>query len=151
MAKYNLGKVGSSLKGLDFQKIKGYAVGAFLLVITGLIVWELLKGGSKKKHVKREYNPDNLSIDPFAFATDIYNRIGGWEFLTAPRAEVLERFNALNDDEFIAVYTEYNKAFKEAPATLRTDISGEWIWDNPLGGAGILEQIDNRFNKLQLP
>lgn len=150
MARYNLPNVGKALKTVDLQRVKTYVIGIALLVLTGLIVYELLSKKGKAKHIKRDFDPDNLSIDPEAFANDIYNRISGYNFWTGPRADVLTRFNALNDDEFIAVYTAYNSSFKTPPESLRTDISGEWLWDSPFGD-GILSQIEQRFNRLQLP
>lgn len=143
-------KVSNPLAALPSVQLKDIGIAIALIAAAVVIISQLLKGKGKGKHIKRDYDRDNVTVDPEAFAATLQNRLSGWNFWTGPRAEVLEQLNGFNDDTFIAVYRAYNSAYATPPDSLRTLIEGEWLWDAPFSD-GVLSQLQERFNRLQLP
>lgn len=91
---------------------------------------------------------DNSQLRPGilygSYATDLYNAFNGIDW-TSTKARAIERTVGLNDEEFKQVYKIYNDLYTEAPATLKTDAQGEWIWGS------LITEFINRLERLNLP
>lgn len=152
MAKFGAKGLSAVTRALPSAQIKDVGIGLGLIALSALAIWFLVRKKGKGQHVTPPVDRTQWrqGFDPAFLATKLYNALAGWGFWTGPKGEVLTELNALNDDEFKAVYRQYNRDFTTPPESLRTVIENEWIWDT-LWGEGVLGQLKERFNRLNLP
>lgn len=132
---------------IDFQP---NAMFYTFLLIVGIYIAGRITGRQRGKnigHVKADVNTDFVdpNFSPEVFAVRVNQVLGGWNFWTKPRAELLNEMYYLNDEELKAIYNAYNRMFAKAPQTLVTLIKGEWI-----RGEGV-NRVLRRFQQLGLP
>lgn len=122
---------------------KNIAIGAAVLAILFYLIG---RKGRKTIRIKAPVNSDYIDpgFDPVSFAATVADAVHGLDF-TSKKAKVFEQLIYLNDEEFKAVYNEYNRTHARNGNTMRNEILGEWFFGS--GRKAIVE----RFNKLNLP
>lgn len=121
--------------------------GLFLGAVAAGGIYLLGRSAGKKKGrsegtVRVPVNQEELRLgfDAAQMAQKVAGALQGWDFWSAPKAEVLTELYYLNDAELTAVYNEYNERYLDAPETLASLIRGEWIWGS--GKQRLLARMD---------
>jgi len=130
----------------DKKYIPLYVIAAGLI----LFFWGYFGGkarGKAKGYTRAPVDPGAVTpgFDPYPVAQKVANEFQGWNFWSAGRREVLNDLWRLTDAELALVYNSYQENFASKNATMRTDISGDWVFGNEV------ERVLNRLNEMGLP
>lgn len=122
------------------------------LIAAGVILflWGYFGGKAKGKAKGYTRAPvDQQAVtpgfDPYPVAQKVANEFQGWSFWSAGRREVLNDLWRLSDAELSLVYNTYQEDFAGKNATMRTDISGDWVFGSEV------DRVINRLNEMGLP